>query len=93
MARWNSEKNELLKETRHVSFEQVEEIMRKKEVLDDYEHPNQGSIQGRKLWLLGLKATVMLFLTSLNLMETFGLRLLCRAESRRENMEVSNVVF
>ena len=51
--------------------------MRNKEVLDDYEHPNQGSIQGRKLWLLGLKATVMLFLTSLNLMETFGLRLLC----------------
>lgn len=52
MARWNSEKNELLKVTRNVSFEQVEEIMRKKEVLDDYEHPNQEKYPGQRIMVV-----------------------------------------
>ena len=47
MARWNSEKNELLKATRNVSFEQIKELMRREEVLDDYEHPNQKKYPGQ----------------------------------------------
>ncbi len=49
MARWDPRKNEWLKVTRHVSFEQVEEIMRKKEVLDDYKHPNQEKYPGQRV--------------------------------------------
>ena len=52
MARWNSEKNELLKATRKVSFEQVEEIMRREEVLDDYEHPNQEKYPGQRVMVV-----------------------------------------
>lgn len=49
MARWDPRKNEWLKVTRHVSFEQVEEIMRKKVVLDDYKHPNQEKYPGQRV--------------------------------------------
>ncbi len=49
MARWDPRKNEWLKVTRHVSFEQVEEIMRKKEVLDDYKHPDQEKYPGQRV--------------------------------------------
>lgn len=52
MARWNPEKNELLKATRNVSFEQVEEIMRREEVLDDYEHPNQEKYPGQRVMVV-----------------------------------------
>lgn len=52
MARWNSEKNELLKATRHISFEQVEELMRREEVLDDYEHPNQEKYPGQRVMVV-----------------------------------------
>ena len=64
MARWNSEKNELLKVTRHVSFEQMIEGY-------CYVVPYKPEPDG-DIWLKTI---------------------LCRAESRRENMEVSNVVF
>ena len=56
MARWNSEKNELLKATRHVSFEQIEEIMRNKEVLDDYEHPNQEKYPGQRIMVVRIES-------------------------------------
>jgi uncharacterized DUF497 family protein len=50
--RWDNEKNELLKKTRGVCFEQVVLLMERGKVLDIMEHPNQKSIRGRKLlWL------------------------------------------
>ncbi len=52
MARWDPKKNELLKATRNVSFEQVEECMRNGEVLDDYEHPNQAKYPGQKIMVV-----------------------------------------
>ncbi|MBR3073309.1 hypothetical protein [Fibrobacter sp.] len=52
MARRNSEKNELLKATRNVSFEQVKELMRREEVLDDYEHPNQKKYPGQRVMVV-----------------------------------------
>ena len=52
MARRNSEKNELLKATRNVSFEQVKELMRREEVLDDYEHLNQKKYPGQRVMVV-----------------------------------------
>ena len=54
MARWNPKKNELLKATRNVSFEQVEECMRNGEVLDDYDNPNQEKYPGQKIMVVRL---------------------------------------
>jgi uncharacterized DUF497 family protein len=39
--RWDNDKNELLKQSRGVCFEQVVLLMEKGEVLDTIEHPNQ----------------------------------------------------
>ena len=47
--RWDNEKNELLKSTRGVCFEQVVLLMEKGEVLDTIEHPNQERYPGQKI--------------------------------------------
>jgi len=52
--RWDNEKNELLKNTRGVCFEQVVLLMERGEVLDTIEHPNQERYPGQKI------ATVMI---------------------------------
>jgi uncharacterized DUF497 family protein len=41
IVQWNSVKNEILKEKRGVSFEQVEEAIRKGNILRTIDHPNQ----------------------------------------------------
>lgn len=46
--RWDNEKNELLKSTRGVCFEQIVLLMEKGEVLDIIEHPNQERYPGQK---------------------------------------------
>jgi uncharacterized DUF497 family protein len=52
--RWDNEKNELLKKDRGVCFEQVVILMRKGDILDTTEHPNQDRYPGQKI------ATVMI---------------------------------
>jgi len=47
--RWDNEKNELLKKSRGVCFEQVVLIMERGEVIDTIEHPNQERYPGQKI--------------------------------------------
>jgi uncharacterized DUF497 family protein len=46
---WDNEKNELLKKSRGICFEQVVLLMERGEVLDTIEHPNQEKYPGQKI--------------------------------------------
>ena len=52
--RWDNEKNELLKNSRGVCFEQVVILMEREYILETIEHPNQNKYPGQKI------ATVMI---------------------------------
>jgi hypothetical protein len=52
--RWANEKNELLKSSRGVCFEQVVILMEREEILETIEHPNQNRYPGQKI------ATIMI---------------------------------
>ncbi len=52
--KFSEEKNELLKATRNVSFEDVLEALKKKELLTDIAHPNQKRLQQR-IYVVKLK--------------------------------------
>ena len=52
--RWDNDKNELLKSSRGVCFEQVVILMEREDILETVEHPNQNKYQGQKI------ATVMI---------------------------------
>jgi uncharacterized DUF497 family protein len=47
--RWDNEKNELLKSSRGVCFEQVVILMERMEILETIEHPNQDRYPGQKI--------------------------------------------
>ena len=51
---WDNEKNELLKNSRGVCFEQVVILMEREDILETIEHPNQNKYAGQKI------ATVMI---------------------------------
>ena len=52
--RWDNDKNELLKKSRGICFEQVVILMEHEEILETVEHPNQNKYPGQKI------ATVMI---------------------------------
>ena len=52
--RWDNAKNELLKNSRGVCFEQVIILMEREDILETIEHPNQNKYPGQKI------ATVMI---------------------------------
>ncbi|MBA4372334.1 MAG: toxin [Thermodesulfovibrio sp.] len=52
--RWDIDKNELLKNSRGVCFEQVVILMEREDILETIEHPNQKKYPGQKI------ATVMI---------------------------------
>jgi len=52
--RWDNEKNELLKNSRGVCFEQVVILIGREDILETIEHPNQKKYPGQKI------ATVMI---------------------------------
>jgi len=52
--RWDNDKNELLKNSRGVCFEQVVILMEREDILETVEHPNQNKHPGQKI------ATVMI---------------------------------
>jgi uncharacterized DUF497 family protein len=52
--RWDNDKNELLKNSRGVCFEQVVILMEREDILETIEHPNQIKYPGQKI------ATVMI---------------------------------
>ena len=49
---WNEEKNELLKEERQISFEDVVFYISQGFLLDVLEHPNQEKYQGQKIFVV-----------------------------------------
>jgi uncharacterized DUF497 family protein len=49
---WNEEKNELLKEERQISFEDVVFYIAQGFLLDILEHPNQEKYQGQKIFVV-----------------------------------------
>ena len=52
---WNEEKNELLKEERRVSFEEVVFYIEKGFLLDMLEHPNQEKYKGQKVFVIQIE--------------------------------------
>ncbi len=58
--RWDNEKNESLKTTRGVCFEQVVLLMEKGEILDTIENPNQEKYPGQKIAVLMIDTYVYL---------------------------------
>lgn len=57
---WNEEKNELLKEARQVSFEDVVFYIEQGFLLDVLEHPNQEKYKGQKIFVLQMDDYVYL---------------------------------
>ena len=57
---WDNEKNEMLKKTRGVSFEQVVVLMERGEILDTVEHPNQERYPGQKIAVINIDEYVYL---------------------------------
>ena len=49
---WNEEKNELLKEERQISFEDIVFYISQGFLLDVLEHPNQEKYQGQKIFVV-----------------------------------------
>jgi uncharacterized DUF497 family protein len=49
---WNEEKNQLLKEDRQISFEDVVLYISQGFLLDVLEHPNQEKYQGQKIFVV-----------------------------------------
>ncbi len=47
--RWDNEKNEWLKNSRGVSFEQVVILMERGDIIETIEHPNQNRYPGQKI--------------------------------------------
>ena len=45
--KWNNDKNELLKQHRNISFEQIVLSLEDKQVVDIFEHPNQKNYKGQ----------------------------------------------
>jgi uncharacterized DUF497 family protein len=52
---WNEEKNELLKEERQISFEDVVFYIEQGFLLDVLEHPNQEKYKGQKIFVVQIE--------------------------------------
>ena len=52
---WNEAKNELLKTTRAVSFEEVLAHMAAGDILDIVEHPNQKKCEGQTIFIVRMR--------------------------------------
>lgn len=52
---WNDEKNETLKKTRGVSFEQVELAMASGDLIDRVRHPNSAKYPNQKVFLVKIE--------------------------------------
>jgi len=52
---WNDEKNEMLKKTRGVSFEQVELAIAMGDLIDRVKHPNQAKYPDQKVFIVRIE--------------------------------------
>ena len=50
--RWNKEKNEFLKESRKVSFEEIDEAIKNLELIDIISHPNKEKYPNQRIYLI-----------------------------------------
>jgi len=57
---WNEEKNELLREERQISFEDVVFYIEQGFLLDVLEHPNQEKYKGQKIFVVQMDEYVYL---------------------------------
>ncbi len=57
---WDNDKNELLKNSRGVCFEQVVLLMEREDVLETIEHPNQNRYPGQKIATVRIEEYVYL---------------------------------
>ena len=57
---WNEEKNRVLKEERDISFEEIVFHLEAGDVLDVFDHPNQGRYPGQKIYALSIEDYVYL---------------------------------
>lgn len=55
---WNEEKNQLLKITRGVSFEDVLEKIKKKEILKIKKHPNRSKYPNQMIFILEINSYI-----------------------------------
>lgn len=53
---WNEEKNELLKEGREISFEDIVFYIEQGFLLDVLEHPNQEKYKGQKVFVVEIES-------------------------------------
>jgi len=58
--RWDNKKNELLKDSRGVCFEQVVVLMAREDILETIEHPNQDKYPGQKIAIVRIEDYVYL---------------------------------
>lgn len=58
--RWDNEKNEKLKNSRGVCFEQAVLLMEREDVLDTIEHPNQDKYPGQKVAIVKIENYIYL---------------------------------
>ncbi len=47
---WNTEKNELLKQTRNISFEEIITVILNDKIIDIYDHYNQEDYPNQKIY-------------------------------------------
>lgn len=52
---WDEEKNELLKETRNISFEEIILSIGNKKLLDIVEHPNKNKYPNQKMFIVEVR--------------------------------------
>lgn len=57
---WDKEKNELLKQTRGISFEEIETAIKTGDLLDAYPHPNQKKYPGQQIYVVKFEDYVYL---------------------------------
>ena len=58
--KWNTEKNNLLKETRNISFEEIVLAISHNMIIKVYDHPNQEKYPGQKIFEINLNNYIYL---------------------------------
>lgn len=57
---WNTDKNEELKKSRNISFEEIVLAICSDSLIDIYEHPNQNKYPGQKIYAVDYKEYIFL---------------------------------
>jgi uncharacterized DUF497 family protein len=57
---WNTEKNNLLKETRNITFEEIVLAISSNKIIKVYDHPNQEKYPGQKIFEISLNDYIYL---------------------------------